>query len=228
MGVPTEKLIVTQQDKICPDFYVTRMYSRVHKSPPLFALLNHMHPLHTFWLHLPKICYNITFPSMPRSSEWFFPSGFPTKILYEFLVSHACYVPLSSHRTWFSNPMSCVIFHKGLFSYVEFLALCSTPKLEDHPSSAVRDCLFNTFPATLHILRPNIMLFVNMWCVQISWYCWSRTSWVSIVTRLRAGWAGIDSRQGQGRDFLSSPPRPDQLWGSPSLPSNGCEGLSMA
>ena len=26
-----------------------------------------------------------------------------------------------------------------------------TPKLEDHPSSAVRDCLFNLFAATLHI-----------------------------------------------------------------------------
>jgi hypothetical protein len=26
-----------------------------------------------------------------------------------------------------------------------------TPKLEDHPSSAVRDCLFNIFAATLHI-----------------------------------------------------------------------------
>jgi hypothetical protein len=26
-----------------------------------------------------------------------------------------------------------------------------TPKLEDHPSSAVRDCLFNLFTATLHI-----------------------------------------------------------------------------
>ena len=26
-----------------------------------------------------------------------------------------------------------------------------TPKLEDHPSSAVRDCLFSLFAATLHI-----------------------------------------------------------------------------
>ena len=26
-----------------------------------------------------------------------------------------------------------------------------TPKLEDHPLSAVRDCLFNLFAATLHI-----------------------------------------------------------------------------
>ena len=31
------------------------------------------------------------------------------------------------------------------------LAPCPTPKLEDHPSSAVRGCLFNLFTATLHI-----------------------------------------------------------------------------
>jgi len=31
------------------------------------------------------------------------------------------------------------------------LAPRPTPKLEDHPSSAVRDCLFNSFAGTLHI-----------------------------------------------------------------------------
>jgi len=34
------------------------------------------------------------------------------------------------------------------------LAPRPTPKLEDHPSSAVRDCLFNLFAATLHIGWP--------------------------------------------------------------------------
>jgi hypothetical protein len=36
----------------------------------------------------------------------------------------------------------------------ELLALRPTPKLEDNPLSAVRDCLFNVFAATLHIRRP--------------------------------------------------------------------------
>jgi hypothetical protein len=31
----------------------------------------------------------------------------------------------------------------------------STPRLEDHPLSAVCDCLFNIFAATLHIWRPS-------------------------------------------------------------------------
>jgi hypothetical protein len=34
----------------------------------------------------------------------------------------------------------------------ELLAPCPTPKLEDHTLSAVRDCLFNIFAATLHIV----------------------------------------------------------------------------
>jgi hypothetical protein len=33
----------------------------------------------------------------------------------------------------------------------ELLARCTTPKLEDHLLSVVRDCLFNIFAASLHI-----------------------------------------------------------------------------
>jgi hypothetical protein len=35
--------------------------------------------------------------------------------------------------------------------YGELLAPRPTPKLEDHPLSAVRGCLFNIFAASLHI-----------------------------------------------------------------------------
>jgi hypothetical protein len=35
------------------------------------------------------------------------------------------------------------------------LAVRPTPKLEDHILSAVRDCLFNLFAATLHIGGPS-------------------------------------------------------------------------
>jgi hypothetical protein len=41
-----------------------------------------------------------------------------------------------------------------LFYGEEMLAPRPTPKQEDNPLSAVRDCLFNVFPATLHIRRP--------------------------------------------------------------------------
>jgi hypothetical protein len=45
--------------------------------------------------------------------------------------------------------------NKLIFYGEELLAPRPTPKLEDYPLSAVRDCLFNIFPATLHTWRPS-------------------------------------------------------------------------
>jgi len=41
--------------------------------------------------------------------------------------------------------------NKTSFYGEDLVAPCPTPKLEDHTMSAVRDCLFNTFVATVHI-----------------------------------------------------------------------------
>jgi hypothetical protein len=47
------------------------------------------------------------------------------------------------------------MFRKMVIFYgEELLAPRPTPNLEDHPLSAVRDCLLNVFAATLHIRRP--------------------------------------------------------------------------
>ena len=44
------------------------------------------------------------------------------------------------------------MFYNGIRFYgEELLAPRPTPKLEDHPLSAVRDCSLNIFAATLHI-----------------------------------------------------------------------------
>jgi hypothetical protein len=42
-----------------------------------------------------------------------------------------------------------------IFYGEELLAPRPTPKLEDQPYPAVRECLFNTFAANLHIWRPS-------------------------------------------------------------------------
>jgi hypothetical protein len=50
--------------------------------------------------------------------------------------------------------MLLVIFGNKLIFYgEELLATCPTPKLDDHPLSALCDCLFNIFSATLYIWR---------------------------------------------------------------------------
>jgi hypothetical protein len=46
--------------------------------------------------------------------------------------------------------VTCFFFYCG-----KLLAPRPTPKLEGHPLSAVRDCLFNIFAATFHIWRPS-------------------------------------------------------------------------
>jgi hypothetical protein len=45
--------------------------------------------------------------------------------------------------------------NKLIFYDEELLAPRPTPKLEDHPLSALRDCLFNIFAATLHTWRAS-------------------------------------------------------------------------
>jgi len=44
----------------------------------------------------------------------------------------------------------CEFFNNIRFNGEELLAPRPTPKMEDHPLSAVRDCLFNIFAANLH------------------------------------------------------------------------------
>jgi len=47
----------------------------------------------------------------------------------------------------------------------------------------------------------------------------------NIVTKLRAGRPGFDSRQRQWREFFSSGPHPNWVWGPPNLLSHGYQGL---
>ena len=57
---------------------------------------------------------------------------------------------LTSVRLQREHP-ACKYFLKWMFYREGLLAPRPTPHLEDHPLSAVHDCLFNLFAATLHI-----------------------------------------------------------------------------
>jgi hypothetical protein len=73
-----------------------------------------------------------TLPPPPRRSEW--GSSLPPD----------CFISRGSiSHSW-------VLHNSNFFYGVSLLALRPTPKLEDHPSSAFRDCLFNLFAATQH------------------------------------------------------------------------------
>jgi hypothetical protein len=51
-----------------------------------------------------------------------------------------------------------------------------TPKLEGHPLSAVRDCVFNIFAATLHIWRPSPLSAT--WGRAMPWWQWTHLTWL--------------------------------------------------
>jgi hypothetical protein len=62
---------------------------------------------------------------------------------------------LKSYQRISPGPRLCIVIRNIVIFYgEELLALRPTLKLEGHSLSAVRDCLFNVFAATLHICRP--------------------------------------------------------------------------
>jgi hypothetical protein len=64
-----------------------------------------------------------------------------------------------------SSPPSCEMFLNVLSFYgEELLATCPTPKLEDHPLSTVRECLYGIFLATLCTWKPFIRTMRTRWC----------------------------------------------------------------
>jgi len=91
--------------------------------------------------------------SIEQSSFWETDSHSASQEIHRHLWNpNVCY------RVHNSPPIMrpCVTFnYKTVFYGEELLVPIPTPKLEDHPLSAVRDCSFNIFAATLHIWRPS-------------------------------------------------------------------------
>jgi hypothetical protein len=81
---------------------------------------------------------------------------FTIRTLYRPLTFHVPYLmPIFPSLGICPILRSSVTNCRKLICYGEELVPYSTTKLEDHPLSAVHDCLFNTFAATLHIWRPS-------------------------------------------------------------------------
>jgi len=94
---------------------------RIHKCPPPVPILSQLNPVHTSTSHFLKI--------------------------------HLPFSLLRSYQSISPGPRLCLwIFRNKIrFHGEELLETRPTPKLEDHPLSAFRDCLYNIFPTTLHI-----------------------------------------------------------------------------
>ena len=74
--------------------------------PATYPILSQIDPVHTPISHFLKIHLNIIHPSMSGSSKWFFPSGFPTKILYSFHTNEHEYVVPQQYFFKLNTPVS--------------------------------------------------------------------------------------------------------------------------
>jgi hypothetical protein len=81
-----ETLIVTQiGSRNSPSFMGNqKVHYRAHKSPPPVLIPSQMNPIHILHSYFHKIRLNIVLQDLPSG---LFPLGFPTKILYAFLIS---------------------------------------------------------------------------------------------------------------------------------------------
>jgi hypothetical protein len=73
------------------------------------------------------------------------------------------------------------IRNKLIFYDEELLARRPTPKLEDHPLSALRDCIFTIFAATLHIWRPSPPSAT--WGHAMPWWQGTHLTWPLLIQK---------------------------------------------
>jgi hypothetical protein len=78
-------------------FMEPKIHYRVHKSHPLIPVLNQINPIDITLCYFSKIHFNITLLLSLGVRSGYFPCDIPIKIVYTFLLPHACYIPCLSN-----------------------------------------------------------------------------------------------------------------------------------
>jgi hypothetical protein len=152
-----EAVICAATQELPSNLWNPKFHHRVHKGPPMVPVLSQIDPVHTIPSYLRSILilsthvrlgFRYFFPHYAQRTCPIHTSNVPsTKTHIQFLTLKSIIQGICPGPRFLMNFRNKVIF------YGELLAPRQTPKLEDHPLSAVRDCLFNIFAATLYIWR---------------------------------------------------------------------------
>jgi len=78
----------------------------IYKRPPPVPILSQIDLHHILSSQLLKIHFNIILPSSPRSSKWFFLSGFPTNSLYTNLQTESPMATILTSIKTYTLPFS--------------------------------------------------------------------------------------------------------------------------
>jgi len=95
-------------------------------SQELAPFLSQMRTVHTFPLYFPKINYSIIFPFVPLSYELSFPSGFPTNILYAYLIFPVC-TTCPSHLTLLDLITPIIFGEASCYEALHYAVFSSLP-----------------------------------------------------------------------------------------------------
>lgn len=102
-----------------------RVHYNVHKMPPLAPILSQMDPIHNSPSYFFNILLILSFHLRPGLPSVFFPSGFPTKTSYAFLIS-----PMTATRPLHLTAIDLITLMFGENeSYVLPLAQISHPHI---------------------------------------------------------------------------------------------------
>jgi len=105
---------------------------------------------------IPWLLLSVNLPYIPNTPSTIYYDPFPL------LRSYQNISPGPRLSVWTSHNKVC-------FNAELLLAFHPTPKLEDHPLSAVRDCYFNIFTSTLHVGGCSSIIHSLRTCHAVVW-----------------------------------------------------------